>query len=158
MIQNRADLAKVAQYLRVQQKVPGAVVISVVEELQDQIAARIAKAEPDDPFRDLDPRLEPQDAIMQAGHRMLEQEGDVYRTVAAMDVPVFITTNWTLLLEQALSAPTAGKKPKTVYFPWNDRTDWPDESFDADPTSDEPLVIYWSDTQKFLDEYRKRTI
>jgi hypothetical protein len=142
VIQNRADLAKVAQYLRVQQKVPGAVVIRVIEELQDQIAARIIEAEPDDPFYGLDTDLEPHNVIMQAGHRMLDKEDYSYRTVAAMDVPVFITTNWTQLLEQALSAPAAGKKPKTVYFPWKDQADWPEESYDGEPTSDEPMVYH----------------
>ena len=139
---NRANLAKVAQYLRVQQKVPGAVVIRVIEELQDEIARRIAGAKPGDPFLGLKPGREPQEAIMQAGDRLLEDEGDVYRTVAAMDVPVFVTTNWTLLLEQALRARTPNKNPKTFYFPWTDRIDWPEDSFTEEPTPEKPFVYH----------------
>ena len=77
---------------------------------------------------------------MEAGKRLLEwDEGDAYRTVAAMPVPLFVTTNWTPLLEQALRA--QGKRPGTVYFPWNDRGDWPDPDAPA-TTPDEPLVYH----------------
>ncbi len=123
---NRDEFAKVAQYLRVEQKVEGAVLNRMVEYLQEVIRERITKAKADDPFYGLDPAISPQSAIMQAGRRELEDPGDVFRTVAAMPVPVFITTNWTLLLEQALEARTPKKEPRTVYFPWNDRAEWPD--------------------------------
>jgi hypothetical protein len=140
---NREDLAAVAQYLRVNQKVEGAVLTLMAEYLQEEICERITKAKPGDPFEGLDPTLPPQTAIMDAGRRLLQRdEGDVYRTVAAMPVPVFVTTNWTRLLEQALEARTPPKKPKTLYFPWNDWADWPEPSVPESPTADEPLVYH----------------
>ena len=53
-VNNRTDLAKVAQYLRVEQKAVGAVATRVAEYLQEEIRERINRAEsvPDDPFHD----------------------------------------------------------------------------------------------------------
>jgi hypothetical protein len=55
---------------------------------------------------------------------------------------VFITTNWTLLLEQALEARTPKKEPRTVYFPWNDRAEWPEPPTPEIPTVEAPLVYH----------------
>jgi hypothetical protein len=138
---NWDDLSQVAQYLRVEQKFQGAVPTWMAEYLQEEVQERITKATDDDPFKGLDPKTKPGDAIMQAGKRLLEwDEGDAYRTVAAMPVPLFVTTNWTPLLEQALRA--QGKRPGTVYFPWTDRGEWPDPDAPATPTPDEPLVYH----------------
>jgi len=138
---NWDDLSQVAQYLRVEQKFEGAVTTRMAEYLQEEVYERITKAEPGDPFDGFDPKTPPHEAIMNAGKRLLERdEGDVYRTVAAMPVPLFVTTNWTRLLEQALEA--RGKRPGTVYFPWNDRAEWPDPSAPATPTPEEPLVYH----------------
>ena len=63
----RDDLAKVAQYLRVEQKVEGAVVNRMAEYLQEEIRERISHATPDDPFYGLNPDTRPTDAIMHAG-------------------------------------------------------------------------------------------
>ena len=140
----RDDLAKVAQYLRVEQKVEGAVVNRMAEYLQEEICERISHALPGDPFYGLDPDTSPTDAIMHAGRRLLADEGDVYRTVAAMPVSVFVTTNWTLLLEQAMQARTPKKEPRTLYFPWNDRAEWPEPTLAAaeEPTEERPLVYH----------------
>ena len=59
-----------------------------------------------------------------------------------MPVPLFITTNWTPLLEQALEARTPAKKPTTMYFPWNKRADWPDSPAPSSPTKETPLVYH----------------
>ena len=63
----RDDLAKVAQYLRVEQKVEGAVVNRMAEYLQEEIRERISHAMPDDPFYGLNPDTSPADAIMHDG-------------------------------------------------------------------------------------------
>ena len=139
---HRNDLAKVAQYLRVEQKVRGAVPLRMREYLLDEIRERIATAGPDDPFQGLDPTNEPDVTITQAGQRLLDDPGDVYRTVAAMPVDVFVTTNWTRLLEQALESHTPKKVPTTMYFPWNSRTEWPESSLLETPTVERPLVYH----------------
>jgi hypothetical protein len=138
----RDDLAKVAQYLRVEQKVKGAVIDRMVEYLKEEINDRIARATTDDPFYGLAPGASPESAILHAGRRLLADEGDVYRTVAAMPVQLFVTTNWTSLLEQALEARTPKKVPTTVYFPWNDRADWPEPPSAETPTVETPLVYH----------------
>ena len=82
---------------------------------------------------------------MHAGRCLLADPGDVYRTVAAMPVSVFVTTNWTPLLEQALQARTPGKEPRTLYFPWNDRAEWPEPGSLGsleEPTVEKPLVYH----------------
>jgi hypothetical protein len=145
MSHTRQDLAKVAQYLRVEQKFPGAVPTRMAEYLQEEISERITAAanEPNDPFHGLDPAMPPQSAIMNAGRRLLDRDpGDAHRTVAGMPVPVFVTTNGTLLLEQALEARTPRRVPKTAYFPWNDRAEWPEPLAALTPTVAEPLVYH----------------
>jgi hypothetical protein len=142
---SRQDLAKVAQYLRVEQKVPGELPTRMAEYLQEEVLERInaAAADPADPFHAVDPTISTQAAIMEVGRRLLERDpGYAYKTVAAMPVPVFVTTNWTLLLEQALQACVPKKVPKTFYFPWNDRAEWPEQSGPVTPTPEEPLVYH----------------
>lgn len=140
--QNRADLARVAQYLRVQQKYAGNVVNRVVEYLREEIDERIKGAAQDDVFFELDPDAKPEQTIIKAGERLLQNPESAYRVAAAMPVPVFVTTNWTLLLEQALKAQTPEKRPKTVYFPWNSAGDWPETIYNDEPTVTEPLVYH----------------
>jgi hypothetical protein len=138
---NRDDLAKVTQFLRVELR-RGEVLNKMDEYLKEEIAARVTKADHNDAFFGLDP-ADPKTALMGAGRFLLRDPGNAYRTVAAMPVPVFITTNWTTLLEQALRARTPPKNPTTVYFPWTKRTKWakPPEPLD-EPTVDEPLVYH----------------
>ena len=128
--------------MRVQQKYAGGVVNRVVEYLQEEIGERIKTAAPGDAFFELDPDAKPEQTIMSAGQRLLQDPGNGYRIVAAMPVPVFVTTNWTRLLEQALEAQTPKKRPKTVYFPWNSGGDWPEWIYNEEPTVTEPLVYH----------------
>jgi hypothetical protein len=138
---NRDDLAKVAQFLRVELR-RGEVLNKLDEYLKEEISERVARADPEDAFYGLDP-ADPKDAMMKAGRFLLRDPGNAYRTVAAMPVPVFITTNWTTLLEQALRARRPPKNPTTLYFPWTKRTKWP-RLPDAleEPTVEEPLVYH----------------
>ena len=151
MSHHRDDLAKVAQYLRVEQKVRGAVVDRMAEYLQNEISERIDQAVPGGPFYRLDRANRPEVTIMQAGRRMLDEPDDVYRTVAAMPADVFVTTNWTPLLEQALEARTPKRVPTPLYFPWNNRTQWPDPSLLETPTVDRPLVYHLFGRMEDLD-------
>jgi len=117
----------------------------MAEYLQQEIRERISRAMPDDPFYGLNPDTRPTDAILYAGRRLLADPGDVYRTVAAMPASVFVTTNWTPLLEQALEAQIPRKEPRTIYFPWNDRAEWPEPvplGALEEPTEERPLVYH----------------
>jgi len=140
----RDDLAKVAQYLRVQLKAPGDVALNMAGYLQQEIRERVAKAESsaDSPFHGVDPTQRPEQAILEAGRRLLQDEGNAYRVVAAMPLPLFVTTNWTRLLEQALASRTPPRQPTTLYFPWNDRVDWPDTTPTDQPDEQHPLVYH----------------
>jgi hypothetical protein len=140
---NQDDLAKVAQYLRVQAQAPTAVANHMAVYLQEEIAGRIQAAarKPADPFHGLAPDAEPEDSIMEAGRRLLETDpGNAYRVVATIPAPLFVTTNWTPLLEQALRR--AGREPTTMYFPWTDRGMWPDQEVPGKPTKEHPLVYH----------------
>lgn len=145
-VHNREDLSKVAQYLQVQQRAPGAIGMRVAEYLKQEIEQRVhnAKDLPDDPFHGVDGSEDPQDAILAAGARLLERdEGYAYRVVAGMPVPIYITTNWTPLLQQALAACTPPRTPVTAHFEWNDRANWakrPPRSLK--PTVEHPLVYH----------------
>jgi hypothetical protein len=104
---NQGDLAQVAQFLRVR-STPGIVRSQLFDHLNSEIERRIENAGPDDPFRDLplDPRR-PEAAIMEVGRRLRERdEGDPYRVMAALRVPIYITTAWTDLLQETLREPT----------------------------------------------------
>jgi hypothetical protein len=142
MSHHRDDLAKVAQYLLVELKGRGEVPTQMEDYLKAEIRERIAAAGADDPFYGLDPAEEPAVTITQAGRRLLADPEDVFRTVAAMPAEVFVTTNWTQLLEQALEAHIPKKVPSTLYFPWNSRAEWPESSLLEPPTVERPLVYH----------------
>lgn len=140
---NREDLAKVAQYLRVQHHSSSAVANQLEVYLQEEIAERIKNAagDPADPFHGLDPQAKPGESTMKAGLRQLQDDpGNAYRVLATIPAPLFITTNWTGLLEQALKH--NGKKPTTMFFPWTDRRRWPVTKLVAEPTKERPLVYH----------------
>lgn len=143
---NRGDVSKVAQYLQVQQRAPGEIGMRVVEYLKQEIELRVTNAQdsPDDPFHGVDASTEPQDAILAAGARLLRQdEGYAYRVLADMPVPLYITTNWTPLLQQALEACTPPRTPVTAHFEWNDRANWPKQPpRNFKPTPERPLVYH----------------
>jgi hypothetical protein len=71
---------------------------------------------------------------------------DVYRVLAELDLPVYITANLNQLLESALEE--MGKKPRTIISPWNDyvlnsepRYNSP-TTVDDPPTPESPLVYH----------------
>ncbi|MGW6130209.1 CHAT domain-containing protein [Cellulomonas sp. NPDC055163] len=143
---NREDLSKVAQYLKVHLRAPGAIAMRVAEYLREEIEQRVEDAHdrPDDPFHGVDADQPPQDAILAAGRRLLaNDEGYAYRVVAGMPVPVYITTNWTPLLKQALEARTPRRTPETAYFEWTDHADWPKRPpKNFVPTVERPLIYH----------------
>jgi hypothetical protein len=72
--------------------------------------------------------------------RRERDEEDPYRLVASLDLPVFVTTSWATLLEDALTE--AGRPPVVRSFEWfRDRDERGGETLE-DPTPDRPLVYH----------------
>ncbi len=158
------NLAQVAQYLRVSHN-PAMVVGELQRYLRTELNERIQKARGDDPFRDLpaglgsNGEIDIEKVILEVGRRERQKSDDPFRAVAAMPVKVYVTTNVTDLLQDALKAtdPGPGKTPKTLCFPWapSDRVDWDefygrededtrwaDPEIVAPPTVEEPWVYH----------------
>ena len=139
---DQGDLAKVAQYLRVHSGAPSDVWLRVQQHLRDEMVER-CNAHPDDPTWDLpDDKFKgpsPVAAILEVGKRLRRSdEGDPYRFMAGLQVPIYITTNWTDLLQKALE--DEGREPITVVFPWNKRI--PTVRRRLEPTAARPLVYH----------------
>jgi hypothetical protein len=140
---DQGDLAKVAQYLRVHSGVPGTVWLRTQEHLRDEMVRR-RNAHPGDPVWDLpDDKLKgpsPVPAILEVGKRLRRaDEGDPYRIMAGLQVPIYITTAWTDLLQEALE--DEGRKPvTTMVFPWNKHI--PTVRPRLEPTPARPLVYH----------------
>ncbi len=79
------------------------------------------------------------------GHiRRQHNEADPYRVLAEMDFPVYITTNFTPLLHDALIA--NNKDPQSAIFPWSkeirDMTTVYNDEPDYSPSPQRPLVYH----------------
>ena len=112
---SRTDLASVAQFVRVEQEGGLSLVRDELDFLlRSELKERHAEALPDLDF-DVHPLAR---LVLEVGrHRRNSLRGqDGYSLLAALDVPVYITTSWTGLLEDALTE--AGKAPVTRYFDW----------------------------------------
>ncbi|MBG0566713.1 CHAT domain-containing protein [Actinoplanes aureus] len=139
---DQGDLAKVAQYLRVHSGAPSDVWLRVQQHLLDEMVER-RTAHRGDPIWDLpDDKLKgpsPVPAILEVGRRLRRaDEGDPYRVMAGLQVPIYITTNWTDLLQKALE--DEGRKPVTMMFPWNKHI--PTLRPRLEPTAATPLVYH----------------
>ena len=143
-LRDQSNLAKVAQYLALSRwRTIGQ---DLLGQLAQEISDRRNQAKQDDPIWNLpSDLLEPgnlETAILQIGRRLRSiDEDDPHRVIAALPVPVYVTTGWTDLLQKALLA--CGKEPTTLCFAWNDRTDWEDTTGDRiSPTTEKPLVYH----------------
>ena len=81
------------------------------------------------------------DLVRAVGARKRQRSGskDAYSRLAALDLPVFVTSSWTNLLEDALSE--AGKEPVEQHFEWY-RSLPPVVSDDDAFTKQRPLVYH----------------
>lgn len=132
----RGDLVTVAQYLRVR-----------VAALQpaDELAAYLMRA-----FRDRyrgrmsDEELAadtPDELVSAIGAwRRERDEDDPYEIVASLDLPIYVTTSWTTLLEDALV--DAGKEPVVRRFDWFIERDERGEEDVGEPSVERPLVYH----------------
>ncbi|MEU9687395.1 CHAT domain-containing protein [Amycolatopsis japonica] len=124
----RTNLAQVAQYLRVT-KTPNMVPLYLSEFLMSELLERVETATGDDPFFRLPPRLlegdDPVPVVLEVGRRMRARDpDDPYTVAASLNAPIFVTTGWTDLLQDALRE--QGKQPRTMCYPWYRSSTWED--------------------------------
>jgi hypothetical protein len=133
---NQGDLAKVAQYLRVRtaRLQPSDELISyLITEFHDRYGER------------LPPRLvgsnDPVALACWIGARQREADpNDPHAVMAALGAPIYITTSWTPLLEEALIA--SGREPTVRFFDWNHVRGREEEKEFPIPSPEKPLVYH----------------
>ena len=129
LAQSQGDLAQVAQYVRVRDgdeeigstapSKPG-VRTQLQWQLREQIRRR-RDGRGQDPTWDLEDWLvagaDPSPAIMEVGRRLrMNDPDDPYRILADLNTRVYVTTDWTDLLQAALR--DNGRTPVTMAFNW----------------------------------------
>ncbi|MBP2326564.1 hypothetical protein JOF56_006949 [Kibdelosporangium banguiense] len=142
----RSNLAQVAQYLRVT-KDPDMVPLYLKQFLMSDLRERV-ETPPHQAFRGLPARLleeaDPVEVILEVGRRMRQDDpDDPFRVAAGLPVPIFVTTGWTNLLQDALQE--QGKRPLTICYPWHREKTWQDIAGarqTAAPTVSEPWVCH----------------
>jgi hypothetical protein len=130
---NRRDLPKVTQYLRVRTARH-----EPAQQLRRHLAADLAQRYRDElPAELVGPNPEP--IMAWTGERFRKREDDPFRVLADLELPLYVTTSWTNLLEDALRA--ADRTPTIYHFDWRHIT-YPDEKKPPpEPTVEKPLVI-----------------
>jgi hypothetical protein len=112
---SRGDLASVAQYVRVeQQSGPRLVWDELYFLLRNELRSR---HEEEMPGLDWDALpLATMFSLIGEHQRAAANREDCYSRLARLDLPLFVTTSWSNLLEDALEE--YGKSPVTRYFDW----------------------------------------
>ena len=135
----RESLPQVAQYLAVNQYA-----LAPYDELEDYLKQDIRSRFSSDLPAELSSNGASLDQLIDAVGFMHRQRSvvDSYKVLAALPLPVYITTNWNNLLASALTE--AGKHPQVVLCPWNDYVEELQADFDLNvkPTPDSPLVYH----------------
>lgn len=130
------DLVSVAQYVAVDSEDRAAAQDELMQYLRSYLATTYSTDLPGVDWR----RGKLNDHIELVGrHQRAASRGkDSYSRLARLDVPVFVTSAWSGLLEDALSE--AGRKPVTGHFQWYEDVPLapPDEDFDIK----HPLVYH----------------
>lgn len=133
---NRTDLSKVAQYLtvRVAQRHPEVELLKyVMTELRDRYKDTL----PGELLQGPDP--EP--ALLEIGRlQRAQDEHDPFHIIADLPASVFVTTNWTGLLEAALTE--VGKRPVMRSFDWTAETVGAAQDLEEAPSVERPLVYH----------------
>ncbi|WP_273651705.1 CHAT domain-containing protein [Cellulomonas fimi] len=138
---NRESLPQVAQYLAINQsrsfprsELEQHVRRTVIERFGDEIPEPLRTGRP--PIED----------VLAAGWHALRDRGAIepYSVLADLTAPVYITTQPTRLLANALEA--AGKQPEIELCRWNDDIEWPESVYEREPgyrpTVQRPLVYH----------------
>jgi hypothetical protein len=138
----REDLPQVAQYLAINQD-RGFPRDELEEYLRQQLLQRYAADLPEN-LR-TNPKAPLNDLIDAVGLKRWEREPrDPYKVLAALPLPIYVTTNADRLLLKALEA--AGKSPQVALCPWNKYVEQADSIYDKEPnylpSPEKPLVYY----------------
>ena len=135
---NRLDLATVAQYLRVR-TAPDQPVHELRRYLLMLLRERYAAERESGELEDvLFAENKVDDLVRAVARRHREAEDDPYRVAASLRASVYVTTNWSSLLEDAIQDAT-GERPASHYFDWASQTD---EAHDLVATREVPLVYH----------------
>jgi hypothetical protein len=128
----RDDLTKVAQYVRVNAKLGPALQRYLVDELREQHQDDL----PPDALESGDARM----VIDAIGARRRQRDpSDPYNILASLGLPIYVTTDFTGLLEAALVE--AGRAPDVRVFDWRGPAAGAEGTV-AEPTADRPLVYH----------------
>jgi hypothetical protein len=83
----------------------------------------------------------PERALLEVGRlQRADDPYDPFRIIAGLQAPIFITTNWTGLLEEALRE--VGKEPVVRSFDWTTETFRATKDLDEEPSVRRPLVYH----------------
>lgn len=132
---NRVDLAKVAQYLSVR---------TAPRQTQTEVGLYIGSELRGKHGASLPPEVASSenvaDLVRAVGdqHRRDNPERDPYSVLADLRQPIYVTTSWTSLLEDAIRA--AGRTPEVRYFDWHRPRRGDDEL--PEPSREKPLVYH----------------
>jgi hypothetical protein len=132
----RNDLAMVSQYLRVRTSAA-----HPANELAQYLMSELRqKYESQLPPGTFDAR-KPDPVISAVGAMNRRKDPyDPFKVVASIAAPVFFTTGWTNLIEDALAE--AGRPPVSRFFDWSDVDDEENNEDFGTPTTAEPLVFH----------------
>ncbi|RHW23347.1 CHAT domain-containing protein [Nocardioides immobilis] len=141
----QSDLAQVAQYLRVRMA-PDTVRAALLDHLRTEIHERRESAQAGDAFDLPDAILQAQSplaALEEIGRRQRKADpGEPYRVLAAIPAPIYVTTGWTDLLQDALRECDPPRKPVTMTFPWNSQSGKRQAELTEEPSVERPLVYH----------------
>jgi SIR2-like domain/CHAT domain len=138
---SRTDLAKVAQYLSIGsgRDMPRTELLNYLEtHLRERFSAQYPELPWGKPPLQ-GPQLQELASKIAATRRKERPQDDPYAILASLWLPIYITTSWANLLENALTE--ARREPVVRYFPWTQDRYTKDKSvdhFDAD----HPLVYH----------------
>ena len=135
------SLPRIAQYLTINQS-PQFPYLHLQEFMRKDIELRYHA---DLPARLLDPMEEAtlDDYIDAIGVKRRERyPDDAYKLLAQLPFRIYVTTNWSSLLESALKE--AGREPLVVLSPWNQYTEDKIRTLDPgyEPSAKRPLIYY----------------
>ncbi len=115
--QAKTDLASIAQYVAVDSEEVGLARDELAQYMRSYLKTEYGTALPGINFwqGDLDKHIR----TVAKFKRNASEKGDCYSQLAKLELPVFVTSSWTGVLEDALR--DAGKDPITGHFVWDER-------------------------------------
>jgi hypothetical protein len=134
VLQDRDDLAQVAQYLAVIEghSFPAN---TLVDHIHEELRRRYGRDDPKLIHADINRLIARAGASLRASDPL-----DTHRILARLPLPVYITASPGSLLTDALRE--AGREPRIVVAPWNSRVEVEPLPDEYEPSEQEPLVYH----------------